>query len=373
MARIQFLLLAGLALSFATRQQLRVPLYSRHSPMPNAFIDGNLGRGLHLLLTNRENVEYYGQIAMGNPRQNFSVVFDTGSTNTWLPSANCPKDNQACQTHRRYNSSRSSTYSPNGRNFTLNYGSGKVKGYLSQDTVHFSGADMPGLIFGEVLIHQLIKSNTLIFDGLVGLGLGNLAWNNTTPFLKLLCNQNLVNECMFSVYLQRTEDEGVGGEIIFGGVDKSRFTGRLHYVPIAHANVWKLTISKAFAGTSLIDANMDALLDTGTSYILMPRQTYDNLLAIMPGESKGIEYILNCRRNALPHIQLIIGGKPFYLAPKDYLIEVELEFKIICITAFVPVNLDFWVLGDIFLRRYYTVFDATGKRIGLAESVLNAK
>lgn len=56
------------------------------------------------------------------------------------------------------------------------------------------------------------------------------------------------------------------------------------------------------------------------------------------------------------------------LTSSDYIMEVLLDRKPACVLAIAPINRGFWVLGDIFLRRYYTVFDATEKRIGLAKA-----
>ena len=86
---------------------------------------------LHVELKDFMNAQYYGDIALGTPPQTFTVVFDTGSANLWVPSAHCKGFNIACLLHRRYTSSRSSTYTEEGHAFSIRYGSGSMSGYTS--------------------------------------------------------------------------------------------------------------------------------------------------------------------------------------------------------------------------------------------------
>ncbi|KAH8383399.1 hypothetical protein KR009_008444 [Drosophila setifemur] len=373
MPRVQLLLLTGLALTMANGQQLRVKLRARENNQhSSSFLDSNSTEGykkLHLILQNRDNVEYYGEVAVGTPKQNFSVIFDTGSSNTWFPSSNCPKRNLVCQRHKRYNSARSRTYIPDGRNFTLWYGTGNVIGYLSQDTVHFAGATIPGLIFGETLFQNQNAFDSVAFDGLVGLGMEVLAWKNTTTFLGHLCSEHLIEKCVFSVHLRNSEDKSAGGEILFGGFDESLFEGQLHFVPITRLNYWAIEMSYVSVGHKLIGGKMNAILDTGTSLILMPQKIYNIILKIIPSKTEGGFFILSCEPETLPDVELFIGGKPFLITPDDYLVEVDFRNRKVCTPAFAPIKLDFWVLGDIFLERYYTVYDVTERKIGLAKAV----
>lgn len=86
--------------------------------------------GSSLPLTNYMDAQYYGTIEIGTPPQEFTVIFDTGSSNTWVPSKKC--HSLACYLHNRYDSSDSETFERDPREFAIRYGSGAVEGFISK-------------------------------------------------------------------------------------------------------------------------------------------------------------------------------------------------------------------------------------------------
>merc|ERR1712196_336825 len=89
-------------------------------------------------LTDYFNNQYVGSLEIGTPPQKLTVVFDTGSSDLWLPAKKC---GAKCGKHDTFDGSKSSTYeqvmNPHGTPaaFEVDYGSGRVTGAQARDTV----------------------------------------------------------------------------------------------------------------------------------------------------------------------------------------------------------------------------------------------
>lgn len=100
------------------------------------------------------------------------------------------------------------------------------------------------------------------FDGILGLGYDTISVNHITPPFYNMINQGLLDEPVFSFRLGSSEDDG--GEAIFGGVDTSAFSGKLHYVPVRRKAYWEVELEKiSLGGEELALEDAGAAIDTG--------------------------------------------------------------------------------------------------------------
>ena len=77
--------------------------------------------------------------------------------------------------HRRYTSTRSSTYKEDGHPFSIQYGTGSMTGFISKDTLTIGGLALPNVSFAEATDEPGIAFAMTEFDGILGLSLPQLS------------------------------------------------------------------------------------------------------------------------------------------------------------------------------------------------------
>jgi len=168
------------------------------------------------------------------------------------------------------------------------------------------------------------------------------------------------------------KDKEVGGELVFGGYDKSHFSGNIHWVPVHRKLYWEVKLEKVTFGDEEVDMeNTGAAIDTGTSLLAVPTTVAD-LINKEIGAKKNFagQYVIDCDKvKDLPDFTLQFGGKPFKLTGNEYILKAQSQ----CISAFMGLDIPeplgpVWIIGDAFLRKFYTIYDLGNHRIGFAKS-----
>ncbi|KAI5204653.1 Asp-domain-containing protein [Aureobasidium subglaciale] len=326
--------------------------------------------GHPVAVSNFLNAQYFSEIAIGNPPQEFKVVLDTGSSNLWIPSSDC--GSIACYLHNKYSHSDSSSYKKNGSEFAIQYGSGAVKGYISQDTVQIGDIKIKNQLFGETTEEPGLAFAFGRFDGILGLGYDTISVNKIPPPFYSMIDQGLLDDPVFAFYLSDTNDKEAESEAIFGGINKDHYTGELTKLPLRRKAYWEVDLDAISFGKETAEFdNMGAILDTGTSLIALPSAIAE-LLNSQIGAKKGYngQYTVECsKRDSLPDLSFTLTGYNFTITPYDYILEVQGS----CISSFMGFDIPepagpLAILGDAFLRRYYSVYDLGSNSVGLAKA-----
>uniref|UniRef100_A0A915K4D1 Peptidase A1 domain-containing protein n=1 Tax=Romanomermis culicivorax TaxID=13658 RepID=A0A915K4D1_ROMCU len=163
----------------------------------------NVNKEIDELLTNYMDAQYYGVISIGTPPQPFTVIFDTGSSNLWVPSKKCSIFNPACWMHRRYDSTKSSTYKEDGRPFEIRYGTGSMAGFVSVDNVCVADLCVRDQDFAEATKEPGLTFMMAKFDGILGMAYPSIAVANLTPVFNNMMKQSLVEQPLFAFWLDR--------------------------------------------------------------------------------------------------------------------------------------------------------------------------
>uniref|UniRef100_A0A6N2LWK5 Peptidase A1 domain-containing protein n=1 Tax=Salix viminalis TaxID=40686 RepID=A0A6N2LWK5_SALVM len=430
---------------------------------------GNLGESEDtdiVALKNYLDAQYYGEIGVGTPPQKFIVIFDTGSSNLWVPSSKCYLSELIAENRLMV------VLCYAGKSAEIQYGSGSISGFFSNDAVKVGNLAVKDQEFIEATKEPGIAFVAGKFDGILGLGFKEIAVGGAVPVWDNMIKQGLIKEPVFSFWLNRNADDEEGGEIVFGGMDPNHYKGKHTYVPVTQKGYWQVIGWYCSGGCAAIADSGTSLLAGPTTIITMINHAMgasgvvsqqckavvsqygeviiDLLLSeVRPnkicsqiglcafdgtrGISMGIQSLVNegndkssgvlgdamcsacemavvwmrsqlqqnqtqdrildyanqlCERVpnpmgqsavdcgsvlSMPKIAFTIGGKQFELAPEEYILKVGQGSAAQCISGFTALDMPpprgpLWILGDIFMGRYHTVFDSGKLRVGFAEA-----
>jgi cathepsin D len=329
-------------------------------------------------LNDFSDAQYYGDIMIGTPPQKFKVLFDTGSSNLWVPCSGCSILDVACWLHSKFKCSSSSTCKETSTAFKIQYGSGSMEGHVDYDTVYFgSSSSNPSVTSQGFACATKEPGLTFVaakFDGILGMGYDAISVDQLpTPFTNLMSqNAACKTNPTFAFYLNRDPTTGtpIGGELTLCGNDPNHYTGNINWVPVSRQKYWQLAGDSISVGTtSLVTGGFAGIADTGTSLMVGPTTVITQIQKAI-GATPIIhgEYTVDCSKlSSMPNVVFTINGVQYTLTPNDYVLKVSG----MCLSGFMGMDLPAetgiqWILGDVFIGKYYTIFDRGQNRLGFA-------
>lgn len=367
-----------------------------------------------LNLANFKNTQYIGNIKIGSPSQTVKVIFDTGSSNFWVVSSRCKS--RGCLIQQSFDYSKSNTYIKNNEKVEVEFGSGTIQGSFCTDKVTFSDFSITNnseikkdltinnQSFGEIEVEEGLIFDKIKFGGILGLSFPGLSNLNITPFFDNVINKKLLTKNWFSFYLSNDRESKVNSQLILGEPQKDvYYIGELTWFSVTNPSYWEVSLDEVYLNNTSIDAckgiKCKLVIDTGTSIITAPSSDVYKIITSIPDTISNYYNNYNCENDIknLPTISFEIEGVKLNIEPSDYMIvsnksektlysnlEVnskKLRFKsfskkqsennITCKKGFMPMDVDpprgpIWVLGDVFIRKYFVVFNRDDNKIGIA-------
>ncbi|KZT40650.1 acid protease [Sistotremastrum suecicum HHB10207 ss-3] len=316
-----------------------------------AYIEGSTGGDS---LTDDNGQLWFGQISVGTPPVTYTVDFDTGSSDLFLPSVDC--DN-TCAGHTPYDPSQSSTSSDVGNRFSLAFGDGStVSGQEFTDSVTISGLTAQNQILGSSTTYSTgFESSQFVPDGLMGLAFPEIAQMGT-PFFNTLIQQGSVSAGEFGMKL--TEQ---GAELFLGGVDDKLVGGDFTTVPVTQPGFWQVEMDSANVNGQAVVQGISAIVDSGTTLIVGDSKRVSEFYNAIEGAKDASAtfgpgfFSFPC--SSSPSVSLTFGGTAFDFS-NTFSLGPAQQGSSDCIGGVIAsdTGIDGWITGDVFMSNVYTAF-----------------
>ncbi|KAI0672026.1 family A1 protease [Trametes maxima] len=323
------------------------------------------------VLATNELVDYVTTVEIGHEAREYTLLIDTGSSNTWV-GARMDNPFVASSSTRR-----------TGDSVAVSYASGSFSGVLVKDTITLG----PGLTIKDQEIGAANVSTG--FQDIDDLTCGTLLPNEKKCIPTVTDNafvQKLIPEHLVAISFEpSTSAESVNGQLTFGGVDPNKFTGELNFVPITSTSPANQFVGIDQSvnygspnGTTVLPLTA-GVTDTGTSLLLIASdafETYQNLTGAVVDEATGFLRITPDQFDNLRSLFFHIGDNTYEFTPNAQILPRALNTVLggHPDAIYLVVNdlgsasgqgLDF-IAGMAFLERFYHVFDIAHNQVGFA-------
>ena len=202
--------------------------------------------------------------------------------------------------------------------------------------------------FGEVTHVSGVSFYASQMSGIMGLAYDTISVDGLKTFMD---NADLEDKS-FSFYLKDTSEESY---MVIPGMDSENFS-TIDTHKVVEEKYWALQLDSIAQGDKKIDAsNYKAVIDSGTSLLVGPKEIVDHMI-------DGISVKSDCSNlNELPMLTFTIDGTDYPLAPSDYVLQITQLGQTQCLLGIqsmaFPEGFNYFIVGDVFMRKYPSYFN----------------
>ncbi|KAG2070975.1 acid protease [Suillus decipiens] len=319
-------------------------------------------------------------VGIGSPPITYNLFLDSGSANTWV---NAPAYVGTITTFCT------------GQPVAVTYGSGYFSGSECLDYVTVG----PGL---DILMQSIGVAEESRgfpnFDGVLGIGpaaltLGTMPELPREPIPTVtdnLFSQGTISEKIVGIFYQPYVNPPLEatGQITFGGTDATKYNGNIRYTPITNIrgapDFWGIKSTITY-GSSVILKPTVGIVDCGCTFIFIASDGYSKYQSATRSQYDHATKLLTIFENqldALRSLNFHIGGQAYRLTPNAQIWPRSINTRIggvegsiylvICDLGTISGQEDDFILGYVFMQRFYVAYDATGSRVGFATTAFTS-
>ncbi|PFH52669.1 hypothetical protein AMATHDRAFT_139688 [Amanita thiersii Skay4041] len=304
---------------------------------------------------------WQGAISVGTPASTFTVDFDTGSSDLFLPGPNCQTN---CQGHKIYNPGSSSTSRDQGNTFSLAFGDGStVQGEIFRDTVTVGGLTATNQAVGAATQYSTgFALDEFPPDGLMGMAFPAISEFGANPVFQTLIAEGVVSSPVFGFRLAPS-----GSELTLGFIPS---VGTFTQLPVGNSGFWQVNLDSVNVNGAAAVSRLPSIVDTGTTLVVGDQNSVTRFYAAIPGaqdaSSEIGEGFFTFPCSSVPNVSMTFGGRAFSITNTFNLGRLSAgSTQCVGGVVYIP-GINFWIAGDIFLQNVFASFDVGNLRVGFA-------
>jgi len=327
-------------------------------------------------------IDIYGEVRVGTPPQIFTVAIDTGSGNLLLTSDACRS--MGCLGHQMYSASQSSSSQPvrlydaqnaaqgkePAETVLLDISTGEAEGEIVTDKVCLADDSKACAPTGLVQMTSMTSEpfSTFPYDGILGVALTPASVGKQFNLIGNLVDARLIKRNIFSIWLANEADKNDDSEILLGDLSENRMASELLWLPLSSpGGMWQVKMTDFTVDN--VKANLcgkdgcQVAFDTGTNAIAAPKGVIVSLLSRLDIQEDCSNW------HDLPNLGFVFKGMILNIEKNDYVKRVaDRCYHQLLGLDLPPPKKDLVLLGDPFLRKYYSIYDGESLKVGLAFS-----